>query len=163
MKINLAFYSFSRLLKHISWNYASYSQNYKHKSITSHPIPQTSYFQVKMKLYTQNHSLLLKNQTLPSDRTHKPSKSHTLQHSLRHWCNKFKTTFPKLVSYVACGSPLTNLFTWWTQKTQPMDTLAHFYSFMYYTVQHTHTHTKTKKNIFSLFYCFFYFLIILLL
>ncbi|XDV51056.1 hypothetical protein PO909_020007 [Leuciscus waleckii] len=43
----------------------------------SHPIPQTSYFQVKIKLYTQNHSLLLKNQTLPTDRTHKPSKSHT--------------------------------------------------------------------------------------
>ncbi|XDV39479.1 hypothetical protein PO909_008723 [Leuciscus waleckii] len=54
-----------------------------------------------MKLYTQNHSLLLKNQTLPSDWTHKPSKSHTLQHSLTHWCNKFQTTFPKLVSYVA--------------------------------------------------------------
>ena len=116
----MIYYSFSRLLKHISWNYASYSQNSKHKSITSHPITQTTYFQVKMKLYTQNHSLLLKNQTLPSDITHKPSKTHTLQHSLTHWWDKFKTilqkpkpkTSNKLLLVVL---PLKEHFTWWTR------------------------------------------------
>ena len=124
------------MLKHISWNYASHSQNYKHKSITSHPIPQTSYFQVKMKLYTQNHSLLLKNQTLPSDRTHKPSKSHTLQHSLRHWCNKFKTTFPKLVSYVACGSPHHKPFHMMNTKDT---TSGYIGTFLFIHRKHTHT------------------------
>ncbi len=51
------------MLKQISWNYASYSQNIKHESITSNSISQTSYIQVKMKLSTQKNSILLKNQT----------------------------------------------------------------------------------------------------
>ncbi len=55
------------MLKHISRNYASYSEN---ESITSNSIPQTSYIQVKMKLSTQSNSILLKNQTLLSDMTH---------------------------------------------------------------------------------------------
>ncbi len=63
-------YSFPPLLKHISRNYASYSQNSKHESITSNSIPQTSYIQVKMKLSIQNNSILLKKQTLLSDMTH---------------------------------------------------------------------------------------------
>ncbi len=50
-------------------------QNSKHKSITSNSIPQTSYIQVKMKLSSQNNPILLKNQTLLSDMTHKPSKN----------------------------------------------------------------------------------------
>ncbi len=78
------FYSFSRLLKHISWNYASYSQNSKHESITSNSILQTSYIQVKMKLSTQNNSILLKNQTLLSDMTHKQSKTHTHYNTVLH-------------------------------------------------------------------------------
>ncbi len=89
--MGVIYYSFSRLLKHISWNYASFLQNSKHKSMTSNSIPQTSYIHVKMKLSTQNNSILLKNQTLLSDMTHKPSKTHTLQHSLTHGWDKFKT------------------------------------------------------------------------
>ncbi len=82
--INHAFYSFSRLLKHISWNYASFLRNSKHKSITSNSIPQTSYIYVKIKLSTQNNWILLKNQTLPSDMTHKPSKTHTLMRYIQN-------------------------------------------------------------------------------
>jgi len=37
--------------------------------------------------------------------------------------------------------PSSQTFSHDKQKTQPMDTLAHFYSFMYYTVQH-----KNKKK-----------------
>ncbi len=79
-------------------------QNSKHKSITSNSIPQMSYIQVKMKLFTQNNSILLKNQTLLSDMTHKQSKTHTLQHSLTHWIwwDQFKTILHKSVAW---GTP----------------------------------------------------------
>ncbi len=77
------YYSFSRFLKHISWNYASFLRTSKHESITSNSIPQTSYIQVKMKLSTQNNSILLKKQTLLSDMTHKQSK-HTHYNTVSH-------------------------------------------------------------------------------
>jgi len=108
-----------------------------HKSITSHSDPQTYYFQVKMKLYIQNHSLLLKKTNSALRHHIQTLKSNTLQH-LTHWCNKFKTAFPKLVSSVACGSQ--------TKDTTNGYTMAHFYSFMYYTVQHTYKKTKQKKT-----------------
>ncbi len=76
-------YSFSRLPKHISRNYASYSQNSKHESITSNSIPQMPYIQVKMKLSAQNNSILLRNQTLLLDVTHK-QKKHTHFNTVLH-------------------------------------------------------------------------------
>ncbi len=51
---------------------ALFLRNSKHKSITSNSIPQTTYIQVKIKLSTQNNSVLLEKQTLL-----KPSKTHT--------------------------------------------------------------------------------------
>ncbi len=51
-------------------------QNSKHKSITSNSIPQTSYIQVKMKLFTQNNSILLKKQTLLSGHTNPQKHTH---------------------------------------------------------------------------------------
>ncbi len=51
---------------------ALFLRNSKHKSITSNSIPQTTYIQVKIKLSTQNNSVLLEKLTLL-----KPSKTHT--------------------------------------------------------------------------------------
>ncbi len=71
-----------------------------------------------MKLSTQNNSILLKNQTLLSDMTHKQSKTHThthtLQHSFTHWWDKFKTILQKPVISVVlpkCFIPQFNVQT----------------------------------------------------
>lgn len=77
----------------MSWNYASYSQNSKHKAIMYNQISQTSYLRSKLSSFQTIHSCW---------------KTKLKKHTLTHWCNKIKT-FPKLASYV---------FTWWTQKTK---------------------------------------------
>ncbi len=59
-------------------------QNCKHKSITSYSISQTSYIQVKMKLSTQNNSILLKKLTLLSDMTHTHTQKHTHYNTVLH-------------------------------------------------------------------------------
>ncbi len=85
------YYSFSRFLKHISWNYASFLRTSKHESITSNSIPQTSYIQVKMKLSTQNNSILLKktnfalrHDTQTVKNTHTTTQFHTLMRSIQN-------------------------------------------------------------------------------
>ncbi len=60
-------------------NYASFLTKLN-KSITSYSIPQTSYIQVKMKLSTQNNSILLKPNLLPH-MTHMTSNTHTTLHN----------------------------------------------------------------------------------
>ncbi len=95
-------YSFSQLLKHFSWNDASFLQNSKHKSITSNSIPQTSYIQVKIKLSTQNNSILLKKNKLCYQTWHtNPQNTHT-HYSFTHRWDEFKTILQKLVISVAC-------------------------------------------------------------
>uniref|UniRef100_A0AAX7VZI6 HP domain-containing protein n=1 Tax=Astatotilapia calliptera TaxID=8154 RepID=A0AAX7VZI6_ASTCA len=82
------------------------------------------------KLYTQNHLLLLKNQTLTTDITHTASKTHARQNSRTHWCNKCKTVFPKLASYVACGSsPQKPFHMMNTKDATNVHTVGHFYSY----------------------------------
>jgi len=62
------------------------------------PIPQTSYFQVKMKLSTHKHSILLKNQTFPSDMmTHDTSPQKHIHYNITHWWDEFKTILQKAV------------------------------------------------------------------
>ncbi len=58
--------------------------NSKHKYIASKSIPQTSYIQVKMKLSTQNNSILMKTKlysqtwhTIPQKPTHYNTVLHT--------------------------------------------------------------------------------------
>lgn len=60
-------HSFSRLLKQLLTQF-----------------PKLPFFQVRMKLSTENHSFLLKNQTFTSDMTHKPPNTHTHYNTVSH-------------------------------------------------------------------------------
>ncbi len=96
MNTATTYYRFSPLLKHISWNHASFLHNSKLKSITSNSVPQTSYIQVKMKLHSKQLNLAEKSNFALRHDTQTLKDTHTLQHSLTHGWDKFKTILQKI-------------------------------------------------------------------
>ncbi len=133
-------YSFSQLLKHFSWNDASFLQNSKHKSITSNSIPQTSYIQVKIKLSTQNNSILLKktNFAIRHD-TQTLKNTHTLQfYTPMRWIQNNTTKTSNKCCLYKKKKKKKKIFTWWTQQ---------MYAFASVTVEYSTKQQTTTKII----------------
>ncbi len=108
--IRVSNYSFSRLLKHISWTYASFLRNSKHKSITSNSIPKLPIFRSKWSSPLKTTQSSWKNK-LCSQTWHTNSQKHTHYNSFTHWWDKFKTILQIIISVVLpkCFIPQFNV------------------------------------------------------